>query len=308
MAKSHSSQIPSNGLCHVPQQNPITGDVSFGNLVQDKVSVENGFGQPLLTVDGFLFSCSKEVLVKGLVNGVKGVLGFGRSNLAFQSQMVNSFGFERKFLVCLSSKSNGFISSGVGMISNSLSLPSPLSLSYTPLEKSQKTHDVVDGYYVNVNSIKVNGRRLAVDQPIGAVEISSTAPYTVLKSTVYETLKKAFSKSMTMVAPVGPFGICFRSRVDVPVIELVMQSEMVKWRIHGRNLVVDVGDGVMCLGIVDGGLGMNGTMILGGYQLEDHVLEFNLGTSMMGFSSSLLMEGNSCSNIRETVSKSIQSL
>ncbi|KAD4179659.1 hypothetical protein R6Q59_032004 [Mikania micrantha] len=294
MAKS-GDQKPSSAICDVYQQNPITGETSVGDLAEDIVTVD-GVG-PISTVGKFLFSCSPESLLSGLVTGANGVLGFGRSKIAFQSQIVNNFDFPRKFTVCLSS-SDGFIIPGTG-ISN--------SLSYTPLMSS------MDGYYVNVNSIKINGRRLAGGQPIGGVEISSTVPYTVMKSNLYGIFAKAFvtaasSMNMTMVSPVAPFGVCFSSLATVPEIELVLQSELVKWKIQRRNSMVEVSDSVMCLGVVDGGLGMSGSMILGGYQLEDHMLEFNLGTGMMGFSSSLLMEGNSCSNIRSLISTSMESL
>ncbi|MFS7900726.1 putative aspartic peptidase A1 family, aspartic peptidase domain superfamily, xylanase inhibitor [Helianthus anomalus] len=118
--------------CQVPQQNPnpITGDTAFGDLAEDIVSVDG------MTPEIFLFSCSPEYLVKGSVNSAKGVLGFGRSKVAFQSQMVNAFDFPRKFIVCLSS-SDGFIISGAGISK---------SLSYTPLMS-------VDRCYLNVNSI-----------------------------------------------------------------------------------------------------------------------------------------------------------
>lgn len=115
--------------------------------------------------------------------------------------------------------------------------------------------------------------------------------------------------NMTMVAPVAPFGVCFRSQRVVPEIELVLQSELVKWRIEGRNSMVQVSDSVMCLGFVDGGMDLSDSVVLGGYQLEDHILEFNLGTGMMGFSSSsLLNEGNSCSKIKALVSRPTESL
>ncbi|KAJ0807708.1 putative aspartic peptidase A1 family, aspartic peptidase domain superfamily, xylanase inhibitor [Helianthus annuus] len=78
------------------QQNPITGDTTFRDLAEDIVSVDG------MTPEMFLFSCSPEYLVKGSVNSAKRVLGFGRSKVAFQSQMVNAFDFPRKFTVWLS--------------------------------------------------------------------------------------------------------------------------------------------------------------------------------------------------------------
>lgn len=302
MAKSGAQRTIPATICDIHQENPITGAANLGDLAEDIVTFD-GIGS-VATVDKFLFSCSPDYLLKGLVNGAKGMLGLGRSKIAFQSQLVNNFDIPRKLTVCLSS-SDGFIISGTG-ISN--------SLSYTPLVSTHGGGP--DQYYVNVNSIKISGRRLVLHdggQPIGGVQISSIVPYTTMKSTIYGNFTKAYIKSatsmnMTMVAPVAPFGVCFSSQRVVPEIELVLQSELVKWKIQGRNSMVHVSDSVMCLGFVDGGLDLSDSVVLGGYQLEDHILEFNLGTGMMGFSSSLLMEGNSCSKIRALVSRPKESL
>ncbi|KAI3701886.1 hypothetical protein L6452_27336 [Arctium lappa] len=304
MAKSVAQTTIPATICHIHQQNPITGATNSGDLAEDIVTF-HGIGS-VATVDNFLFSCSPDYLLKGLANGAKGMLGLGRSKIAFQSQLVNNLDIPRKFTVCLS-ESDGFIISGTG-ISN--------SLSYTPLVSSMTHGGGLDQYYVNVNSIKISGRRLVLHdggQPIGGVQISSIVPYTTMKSTIYGIFTKAYIKSaismnMTMVAPVAPFGVCFVSQRLVPEIELVLQSELVKWRIQGRNSMVQVSDSVMCLGFLDGGLDVSDSVVLGGYQLEDHILEFNLGTGMMGFSSSLLMEGNSCSKIRALVSRPKDSL
>nr|XP_043638112.1 probable aspartic proteinase GIP2 [Erigeron canadensis] len=277
-------------ICEIRQTNPITYESGFGEVVQDMVSVD-GFG----SVGKFMFSCSSDALVNGLEVGSQGILGFGRSKIAFQNQIVDNFDISRSFVVCLSS-SNGFIQ--VGASNNRITK----SLSYTPLIK---TAGFDGGYFVNVNSVNINGRKMVLGQVIGGVEISSVVPYTMMKSTIFEVFTRGYLRAaelmnMTRVAPVAPFGYCFESQEMVPDIELVLQSVFVKWKIQRRNSMVQVSDSVMCLGILDGGLGMNGLVVLGGYQLENRILEFNLGTSMMGFSS-LLMEGNDCSNIRETV-------
>lgn len=296
MAKSGSQSpiAPIPTICDTRQENPITGSANLGDLAEDIVSVVDGMGSAV-TVDRFIFSCSPEYLLKGLATGAKGMLGFGSSKISFQSQAVNNFDIPRKFTVCLSS-SDGFIISG-----SSISK----SLSYTPFISTKGQ----DGYYVNVKSIKINGRRLVLHdggQPVRGVEISTLVPYTTMKTPIYDIFTKAYAKAacsmnMTLVAPVAPFGVCFSLQQSVPEIDLVLQSELVKWRIQGRNSMVRVSDSVMCLGVVDGGLDMSGSMVLGGYQLEDHILEFNLATGMMGFSRSLLMEGNSCSNMKRAL-------
>ena len=83
---------------------------------------------------------------------------------------------------------------------------------------------------------------------------------------------------------------------EVPAIDLVLQSKMVKWRIYGRNSMVQVSNEVMCLGFLDGGLNLKSSITLGGQQLEDVLLHFDLGTSMLGFSPSLLLKQRSCSD------------
>lgn len=62
--------------------------------------------------------------------------------------------------------------------------------------------------------------------------------------------------------------------------------------------MVEVSDEVMCLGFLDGGSSPRASIVIGGYQLEDNLLEFNLATSMFGFSSSLLMRDTTCSDLK----------
>ncbi|GMH08400.1 hypothetical protein Nepgr_010240 [Nepenthes gracilis] len=124
-------------------------------------------------------------------------------------------------------------------------------------------------------------------------------------SEIYEAFVRAFVTAsdwmnMTRVEPVAPFEVCYGGgRAVVPVVDVVLQSEMVRWKIHGHNSMVEVGDddGVMCLGFLNGGLDLGASIVIGGHQLDDNLMEFDLESSMMGFSSSLLMKGTSCSDI-----------
>lgn len=135
--------------------------------------------------------------------------------------------------------------------------------------------------------------------------------YTTMESTIYGKFIRAYDKAassmnMTRVASVAPFGLCFNSKgvgsthegPKVPIIELVLQSETVMWRIFGRNSMVQVSKEVMCLGFLDGGLNSKASIVLGGYQLEDMLLQFEMGTSMLGFSQSLLKRQTTCSNFK----------
>jgi hypothetical protein len=82
--------------------------------------------------------------------------------------------------------------------------------------------------------------------------------------------------------------------LDVPTIGLVLQGG-VEWTIFGGNSMVLVTKNVACLGFVDGGKEPRTAVVIGGHQLEDNLLEFDLVSSKLGFSSSLLLQNATCS-------------
>ncbi|XVF45680.1 hypothetical protein PTKIN_Ptkin02bG0226800 [Pterospermum kingtungense] len=144
-------------------------------------------------------------------------------------------------------------------------------------------------------------------------KLSTVEPYTTMESSIYAIFTKAYVKAatsmnMTRVAAVAPFGLCFSSKgvrnsvlgPSVPEIDLILQSEMVKWRILGRNSMVkgSKAQEVMCLGLVDGGLEQSSSIVIGGLLLEDNLLEFDLETSMLRFSCSLLLKETTCSTLQ----------
>ncbi|KAK2364417.1 ADP-ribosylation factor [Trifolium repens] len=61
---------------------------------------------------------------------------------------------------------------------------------------------------------------------------------------------------------------------------------------NGDDSIVEVNKNVACLGFVDGGKEPRTTFVIGGHQLEDNILEFDLVSSKLGFSSSLLLHNN----------------
>ncbi|KAL2458617.1 Eukaryotic aspartyl protease family protein [Forsythia ovata] len=273
--------------CTLQSENPISRMVTSGNLAEDRIFME-----------------------LGLANDAKGILGLGNTRISLPSQISSTFGFfKRKFSLCLS-PSDGVISlaesSDVSLLGGEITR----SMVYTPL--ISKPGGAGEEYKINVKAIKISGKRLSMNQEnIGEAKISTTVPYTTMGSKIYGTfvegyIKAATSRNMTRVAPVAPFGVCFDSKgvensrfgPNVPIIDLVLQSEMVQWRIYGRNSIVQVSDEVMCLGFLDGGLNPRDPLVIGGYQLEDYVLEFHLGTSMLGISSSLLMGEKKCSDFK----------
>ncbi|MCD7461248.1 hypothetical protein HAX54_045732 [Datura stramonium] len=306
-----------NKICGLQSENPFTKVAAPGELAEDMFAVE--FIDELKTgsiasIHQFLFSCASTSLLQGLARGAKGILGLGNSRIALPSQLSDTFGFQRKFALCLSS-SHGAIISGESPYLSLLGHDVSRSMLYTPLISSRD--GVSEEYYINVKSIKINGKKLSLNTSVftvdeegqGGTKISTISPFTTMKSSIYKTFVEAYerftiSKELTKVEPIAPFRLCFSTKgvditkvgPDVPTVDLVLQSEMVKWRIYGRNSMVKVSDEVMCLGFLDGGVNQKASIVIGGHQLEDNLLEFNLGTSMLGFTSSLSMAETSCSD------------
>ncbi len=57
---------------------------------------------------------------------------------------------------------------------------------------------------------------------------------------------------------------------------------------------------VWCLGFVDGGANARTSVVIGGHQMEDNLLQFDLESKRLGFSSSILAQGTSCANFNFT--------
>ncbi|OVA02961.1 Peptidase A1 [Macleaya cordata] len=323
--KSESSTFPTPGCsknsCTLFPENTVAGTISRGELVEDEITVRSTNGS-ISTADHFLFSCGTTSLLNQLASGVQGMAGLGRNRIGLPSQLSAIFNLHRKFAICLPSStvSDGVVFFGGGPYMFGPNIDVSKSLIFTPLiSKSGTELELIssDEYYIGVKSIKVNGNRLLLNSALlsvdsktgsGGTKLSTVVPYTTLESSIYNALTEVFVSSsklynMTRVEPVAPFGFCFRTESIgwnrngpvVPNINFVLQSEMVNWRIFGSNLMVPISDQVMCLGLLDGGLNPKASIVIGGYQLENNLLEFDLGTSMLGFSSSLLNKETSCS-------------
>lgn len=293
--------------CTLLAENAISRKSAPGDLNEDTMAMEfwDGTNSPSYAKsEKFLFLSAPNLLLNGLASEARGMLGLGDSRISLPSQFSTAFGFfERKFSVCLSQKRGAIFLGGNPLISS--------SMIFTPLI-SKKTESE-RGYYIDVTSIKISGEKLSLNQRrnLGA-KISTIVPYTTMESSIYvefieSYIKAAVSINLSLAQPVAPFEVCFSSKDEgnqrvgpnFPKIDLVLQSELVKWRIHGRNSMVAVGDGVMCLGFLDGGVNPEDSIVVGGYQIEDNLLEFNLGNSMLGFTS-LLVGENKCSDFEAT--------
>ncbi|PIA44785.1 hypothetical protein AQUCO_01700406v1 [Aquilegia coerulea] len=301
-----------NNTCSMFPANSVNGPATSGELAQDVISVQSTNGKnpgPIVSVPHYLFTCG----------GVKGMAGLGRARIGMPSLFAAAFSLQRKFAICLTSSpsANGVIFFGNGSYVMLPNIDLSSSLIYTPLLTNPVSTAPV---YTQVKSIKVNERSISVNKSLlsihsdgyGGTKISTVNLYTVLETSIYNALTKAFVKyaNLTRVASVAPFGFCFDSKnvvstrvgPAVPSIDLVLQSKKIVWRIFGSNSMVQVSKDVLCLGFVDGGSNPRTSIVIGGHQLENNFLQFDLATSRLGFSSSLLSRQTTCSNFNFTSS------
>ncbi|KAM1301362.1 hypothetical protein ACFX2H_012407 [Malus domestica] len=320
-----------NNTCGLLPDNPINRTAGGGDLGQDMVSIQSTDGSNpgrLVSVPNLLFTCGSAFLLEGLASGVKGMAGLGRAKIGLPSQFASAFSFRRKFAICLSSStsSKGVVIFGDGPYNLLPNIDVSKSLIFTPLilnpvstAGAYFTGEPSSDYFIKVKSIKINEKvvklntsLLAIDnEGYGGTKLSTVNPYTVLEKSIYNAVVNAFVKEVAnipRVKAVAPFGACFNSKnigstrvgPAVPQIDLVLQSESVYWRIFGANSMVQVSDDVLCLGFVDGGERPRTSIVIGGHQLEDNLVQIDLAASKLGFSSSLLFRQTTCANFNFT--------
>ncbi|KAJ8441911.1 hypothetical protein Cgig2_020056 [Carnegiea gigantea] len=295
----HSGKNPSTGCnntCSVVARNPITGQAAKGEVASDILTVQSTDGSnpgPTKTVHAD-FVCGTTSLSKGLAKEAKGAVGFGKTRPALLSQ------FDDRYVL------------------SPRGIDVSKSLKFTPLV-TNLPGKMFSEYYINVTAIKINGKEVTINQSIltvdgmgvGRTKISTVHPYTVLVTPIFNAVTAAFTKALGRVLrvnPIKPFGACYEAKdvgstrvgPEVPNIDLVMHKNSVYWRISGANSMVQVNKDIMCLGFVDGGAMPGASVVIGGYQLEDNLVEFDM-FNRVGFSSSLLFRQTSCANFNFTV-------
>ncbi|XP_052190900.1 probable aspartic proteinase GIP2 [Diospyros lotus] len=317
--------------CVLLLDNTVTSTAYGGDLSQDVISIQSTDGPNpgmFVSVPHFPFTCAPTSLLKGLANGVAGMAGLGWTNISLPPQLSAAFGFPQKFAICLSSSAQGgvvFFGDGPYVLHPHIDVSK--SLLYTPLLKNPVStasaffgEESSTDYFIGLKSIKINGRKvplnktlLSIDQisGFGGTKISTVNPYTVMVTPVYNAFTKAFIQQLgdvPRVKAVRPFKLCFSSeRIGgtrggpaVPAIDLVLQNKSVYWRIFGANSMVKVSESTMCLGFVNGGVDQRTSIVIGGHQIEDNLLQFDLAASKLGFSSSLLLKQTACANFNFT--------
>ncbi|CAH9140566.1 unnamed protein product [Cuscuta epithymum] len=320
-----------NNTCSTFPYNPISLTLTNGELAEDVVSVASTDGSTPgrpAAVSRFIFSCAPAIVLKGLAKGATGIAGLGRTKVGIPSQFSSGFSFRRKFAICLSS-STGVVFYGDGPYNLLPNIDASKLLTYTPLINPVSSAGASSEYFIGVKSIQIGDKEVKLNTSLLAIDkkgnvgtkISTVDPYTVMETSIFKAVTAAFVKEAAernitrTAALVAPFEVCFgaenilstRVGPSVPWITLVLGGQGAKWTITGANSMVDLrdsGKNVLCLAVLDGGRNLGTSIVIGGHQIEDNLLQLDLEGSRLGFSSTLLGRQTNCANFNFTSSAS----
>ncbi|GAB2228156.1 hypothetical protein Droror1_Dr00009986 [Drosera rotundifolia] len=320
LCSSHSdANVKSNVpcTCLTAPVNPITKECAVSRLTTTSLALSSTDGHnPLATVNfaGVYVSCAPRTLLRSLPQGVSGVASLSPAPLSLPSQFSNKI--IKQFGICLPSTSTA---SGVAFVGKGpfYLLPPPgrdvtSLLSFTPLLNTTGSNL---GYYIGLAGIAINQEAVtfpkgAFDLGHGGVKLSTTIPYTTLRSQLYLAFLKQFSKATSgipRVKKVKPFDLCLNTttlgstRVGLPVASIDLElSNGKNWTIFGANSMKQVTDEVACLAFVDGGVRAEQAVVIGSFQMENSFLLFDLVGSRLGFTDTLFGSQTTCANFNFT--------
>jgi hypothetical protein len=314
---------PHRCKCTAHPHNPVSGDTASDDMTQFTTSVNATDGKnPLYPVQFVVTtSCAPESLLAKLPENVVGVVGLARSALALPAQIAETRKVAKKFALCLPSAGDGVAIFGGGPL---FLLPPgrpdvvATLAGDTPLLKRNGS----PGYYIMApKGIAVNQAQVPLGYASLLVRLSTTIPYTELRSDVYREFIKAFNATtagMARVTPaVAPFELCYDSTqmgstrlgYAVPQIDLMLAGGK-NWTVFGANSMAQVNDHTACLAFVEmkdkqAGYGSGGTekpaVVIGGFQMENNLLVFDEENQRLGFSSLLFGRQTTCSNFNFTM-------
>ncbi|KAF3340917.1 basic 7S globulin 2-like protein [Carex littledalei] len=312
--------------CEKSMRHPITGACFSGNetLIPIYIASTDGRNPTSLVSADYVNICAPDSSLAGLPHGAVGIAGFGRTSLVslpariawdvsgvpWQFRLNGNPSFYNRFALCLPSTTNApgvaffganpyhFLPTYLPDISN--------FLTYTTLLQSPSYNDVA--YYLNVKGLAVNG--MSVSLPTFSVKLSTTIPYTTMRTSIYKPFIEAYKTATNWIPhkpSVEPFELCFDTRdlgstrvgYGVPPID-IMLNEGKNWTIFGANSLKDVKANTACLAFVDGGENETVAITLGGFQMEDSFLLFDVPNSTLGFIPTLRGLQTTCSNFNFT--------
>ncbi|RLM61455.1 basic 7S globulin 2-like [Panicum miliaceum] len=312
--------------CTAHPYNPFAGKSATGDLTRTALSANATDGKNPLHPVSFpvVASCAPPSHLAKLPAGAVGVAGLASSRVALPAQVTRTQGVASKFMLCLPRTGAGVAIFGGGplFLMTSTSPPAEVGVDLTTLTRTPLlSKRGSSSYYLPVKAIAVDKAQLQLPLATGGVVLSTRAPYTALRPDVYRPLVDAFDKALTAkwnskkVKAVAPFELCYDSKTLpgptrigwlVPDIDLMLEGGKNWTFIAGSNTMVDVNNfTAACFGFVKmkpekSGYGGAPAVEIGGFQMENHVLQFDLEKQQLGFAK--LQIFTACSNFNFTLS------
>lgn len=261
-----------------------TGDLSWETF---SVNVTGRRGP--LRVSRVIFGCGHAN--RGLFHGAAGLLGLGRGQLSFASQLRELYG--HKFSYCLVDRDSNASVSSTLVFGEDERLAAHRDLQYTALVQTANSVDTF--YYVRIAAATVGGER--VDVPSAAFEITaegyggtivdSGTTLTYLAQPAYEKIRAAFEAKIPYprvdLPRLGPcYNVSGVGDVKLPEFSITFTDGAV-WRFPVENYFIqpDPEDAVVCLAIM--GTPLGSLSILGNYQQQNFYILYDVDNSRLGF-------------------------
>uniref|UniRef100_A0A0D6QVJ8 Peptidase A1 domain-containing protein n=1 Tax=Araucaria cunninghamii TaxID=56994 RepID=A0A0D6QVJ8_ARACU len=262
-----------------------TGDLAF-----ETFTVNLSSAAPV-AVGGVVFGCGHAN--RGLFHGAAGLLGLGRGQLSFTSQLRRHYG--HKFSYCLVDRNSNLSVTSTLVFGEDhrfhaadRRLAADSRLQYTAFLSGE----VDTFYYLNVSSLTVGGERVNVSSHVwdvasGGVIIDSGTTLTYLAQPAYDLIQAAFeSKIGYPRADFPPLGLCYNISgvADVKLPEFSIRfGDGAVWKFPAENYFIqpDPDESVVCLAVL--GTPENSLSIIGNYQQQNFHILYDVDNSRLGF-------------------------
>ncbi|CAN6275819.1 unnamed protein product [Urochloa humidicola] len=276
-------------------------------------------------------ACAPESMLAPLPSGAAGVAGLARTPMSLPSQVASRLKVARQFALCVpGGGETGAAIFGGGPFQLLASPPVELAegLRQNPIQLVDNPRN--GGYYIRLHGISVNQEPVPLPagafdldarRGTGGVTLSTVTPYTTLRGDIYRALRDAFDAATSGIprAPaVAPFQMCYQASAfgstrlgpGVASIDLVLDGGRV-WQLPGASSLVGVNDGqTLCVAFLEmvpeteAAVPGSPAVVIGGYQMEDHLLLFDLEKGTLGISGLLLGIRTNCGNFNFTMGSS----
>ncbi|XP_031477913.1 aspartyl protease family protein 2-like [Nymphaea colorata] len=284
-----------NGTCDYfywyGDRSNTTGDLATETFTVNVSSTPDGGLGSVFRLEKLVFGCGH--WNRGLFHGAGGLLGLGRGELSFLSQLQSTYG--RKFSYCLVDRESDPSVSGRLVLGEDDGLVRHPNVQFTELVPVKES-PVDTFYYVRIKAVRVGGEVLRIPPETfqigpdgsGGTIVDSGTTLTYFPEPAMAEIKAAFLRKVKGLDRVSGFkqlDLCFNvtgaDRVELPEFSILFMDGAV-WSFPAENYFIRLDpEGVICLALL--GTPMSSLSILGNYQQQNFHVLYDLDKSRIGF-------------------------